>query len=187
MGPDPRCPSSISGHLSAFARAHAPPESHSCPTRRALGCPGHVHSAPVRSGTAGLESHLARRGKRRRADGGVSYQVDWVLGGRATGPGWTEAAETFTSRSRAVACMRTPTAGCASNLPRRQKRNVVVTVCPGPLCRQDDTWSVCDRTDPRAASNKTPDVAGAPPPMGSDSTFHRRKIRCSTQLSRLAP
>jgi integrase len=46
---------------------------------------------------------MARLRKRRRADGGVSYQVRWVLGGGATGSGRPEAAETFTSRSRAVA------------------------------------------------------------------------------------
>ena len=41
--------------------------------------------------------------KRRRADGGVSYQVRWVLGGGASGASRIEAAETFTSRSRALA------------------------------------------------------------------------------------
>lgn len=46
---------------------------------------------------------MARIRKRRRADGGASYQVRWVLGGGAAGSGQTEAAETFTSRSRALA------------------------------------------------------------------------------------
>jgi integrase len=46
---------------------------------------------------------MARIRKRRRADGGISYQVRWVLGGGAAGAGYTEAAETFTSRSRALA------------------------------------------------------------------------------------
>jgi hypothetical protein len=63
------------------------------------------HSAPVRSGTAGLESGMARLRKPRRADGGVSYQVRWVLGGGAAGPDRTATAETFASRSRAVTFM----------------------------------------------------------------------------------
>lgn len=46
---------------------------------------------------------MARVRKRRRSDGGVSYQVRWVIGGGAAGAGQTEAAETFTSRSRALA------------------------------------------------------------------------------------
>ena len=46
---------------------------------------------------------MARIRKRRRADGGMSYQVRWVLGGGAAGPGRTEVAETFVSRSRALA------------------------------------------------------------------------------------
>lgn len=41
--------------------------------------------------------------KRRRADGGVGHQVRWVLGGGARGIGRAEAAETFTSKSRASA------------------------------------------------------------------------------------
>ena len=45
---------------------------------------------------------MARIRKRRRADGGIRYQVRWVLGGGAAGPGQTELAETFTSRSRAL-------------------------------------------------------------------------------------
>lgn len=41
--------------------------------------------------------------KRRRADGGTSYQVRWILGGGAGRAGQTEVAETFTSRARALA------------------------------------------------------------------------------------
>jgi hypothetical protein len=67
-----------------------------CPTHVPLGVLCGVlvmsHSAPVPSGPAGLESHMARLRKRRRADRGVSCQVRWVLGGGATGQGRTEAA-----------------------------------------------------------------------------------------------
>lgn len=41
--------------------------------------------------------------KRRRADGGTSYQVRWVIGGGAGGAGQVAAAETFTTRARALA------------------------------------------------------------------------------------
>ena len=46
---------------------------------------------------------MARIRKRRRADGGTSYQVRWILGGGAGGAGQPEAAETFTSKARAMA------------------------------------------------------------------------------------
>jgi integrase len=46
---------------------------------------------------------MASLRKRRRVDGGISYQVRWVLGGGAASGGRLEAAETFTSRSRALA------------------------------------------------------------------------------------
>lgn len=46
---------------------------------------------------------MARIRKRRRADGGTSYQVRWVIGGGAGGAGQVEAAETFTTRTRALA------------------------------------------------------------------------------------
>jgi hypothetical protein len=39
----------------------------------------------------------------RKRDGGTSCQVRWLLGGGRPGPGREEAAETFTSRCRALA------------------------------------------------------------------------------------
>jgi len=46
---------------------------------------------------------VARIKHRKRADGGVSYQVCWVLGGGRAGAGVKEQAETFTDRNRAQA------------------------------------------------------------------------------------
>jgi len=53
--------------------------------------------------TSSLEFAVASIRKRRRADGGTSYQVRWVLGGGSGGAGQQEAAETFTTKARAMA------------------------------------------------------------------------------------
>jgi integrase len=50
-----------------------------------------------------LDGQMARLRRRPRADGGVSYQVSWVLGGGRTGQGRPEQTETFTSEARALA------------------------------------------------------------------------------------
>jgi integrase len=46
---------------------------------------------------------MARIKHRKRADGGVTYQVCWILGGGATQPGVREQAESFTDLNRAQA------------------------------------------------------------------------------------
>lgn len=46
---------------------------------------------------------MARIRQRRRADGGISYQVSWVLGGGRPGQGRPEQNETFTNEARALA------------------------------------------------------------------------------------
>ncbi|MCW2528001.1 MAG: site-specific integrase [Pseudonocardiales bacterium] len=46
---------------------------------------------------------MARVRERRRADGGTSYQVIWVLGGGRPGQGRPQQTETFTTESRAMA------------------------------------------------------------------------------------